>query len=518
MKLLRAVAATAAVALATGIALVSPAHGAEPAAAQQPGGDTATLRGYATDTWRSMAAMADPATGLVSDNIAGDLSAGSRSAYTSPTNIGAYLWSAVSARDLGIISRDDAMHRMRQTLDTLGTLQRDPASGMFFNWYDPRSGAVLRTWPVDGSTITPFLSSVDNGWLAAALMTVRTAEPRLATEANALLAPMDFGFYYDKNARPGVGGELAGGFYEEKPPGCSVVGNYRSRGPDVYYTCNHYDVLNSEPRIASYIGMALGQIPLSHYFTLYRTFPPDCTQFGWQQMQPVGFTHTYMGINVYEGAYQYRGLQFVPTWGGDMFEALMPDMFVPEESWGPKSWGLNDPAYVQGQIRHGLDEAGYGYWGFSPSSDPKGGYTAFGVPSLGMDGGGYPSDEQQTVDDPGIPGCRAAKPAPTWGDGVVTPHASFLALKFAPKAAADNLAKLRAHFDAYGPGGFYDAVAVRSGTVAKRYLSLDQGMTLGALGNYLARDDIRRAFDAGPVQRVIRPLLGIERFNAKPVD
>ncbi len=517
MKLLRAVAATSALALLTGIGLTAPAHAAP---APRTGGDTATLRGYAADTWRSMTAMADPSTGLVSDNIEGDLSPGSRSAYTSPTNIGAYLWSTVAARDLHIIGGREAMARMKQTLDTLGTLHRDAASGMFFNWYDPHSGAVLRTWPVDGSTITPFLSSVDNGWLAAALMTVRTAEPGLAKEANALLAPMDFGFYYDKNARPGVGGELAGGFYEEKPPGCSVLGNYRNRGPDVYYTCNHYDVLNSEPRIASYIGMALGQIPLTHYFTLFRTFPPDCSLYQWQQMQPVGYNHTYMGVNVYEGAYRYEGLQFVPTWGGDMFEALMPDMFVPEETWGPTSWGINDPAYVQGQIRHGLDEAKYGYWGFSPSSDPKikDGYTAFGVPSLGMDQGGYPSDEEQTVDDPGIPGCRPAGPAPKWGDGVVTPHASFLALKFAPKAAVDNLAKLKANFDSYGRGGFYDAVAVRSGTVAKRYLSLDQGMTLGALGNFLAHDDIRSAFDRGPVQRVIAPLLRIERFNAKPVD
>ncbi|GGP64054.1 hypothetical protein GCM10010287_26090 [Streptomyces variabilis] len=30
--------------------------------------------------------------------------------------------------------------------------------------------------------------------------------------------------------------------------------------------------------------------------------------------------------------------------------------------------------YVRGQIDHGLNEAGYGYWGFSPADIPDGGY------------------------------------------------------------------------------------------------------------------------------------------------
>ena len=79
-----------------------------------------------------------------------------------------------------------------------------------------------------------------------------------------------------------------------------------------------------------------------------------------------------------------------------------------------------------------------------------------------------------------------------YGDGVVTPHASFLALRYAPHAALANLANLQRDFDAYGPGGFYDAMAVRSGQVSKRYLSLDQGMVMAALGNALAGDDMRR--------------------------
>ncbi|MGZ4718870.1 DUF3131 domain-containing protein [Oryzihumus sp.] len=153
--------------------------GAPVTAAGDGGIPSATLLRWARDTWASMVAMTDPGTGLVSDNIDGALtSAGSR--YTSPTNIGGYLWSAVVARELGIIGAAECHRRIAQTLTTLGTLKRNAASGQFYNWYDVTDGSVLTTWPDDGSTVHPFLSSVDNGWLAAALMVVRSAEPTLA--------------------------------------------------------------------------------------------------------------------------------------------------------------------------------------------------------------------------------------------------------------------------------------------------------------------------------------------------
>jgi hypothetical protein len=59
-----------------------------------------------------------------------------------------------------------------------------------------------------GEHVDPFLSSVDNGWFAAALMVVRNAEPAFRQQADALLAGMDFGAFYDANqfggTRPGA--------------------------------------------------------------------------------------------------------------------------------------------------------------------------------------------------------------------------------------------------------------------------------------------------------------------------
>ena len=114
----------------------------------------------------------------------------------------------------------------------------------------------------------------------------------------------------------------------------------------------------------------------------------------------------------------------------------------------------------------------------------------------------------------GLPRRRHHRAGASYGDGVVTPHASFLAYRYAPDAALANLAKLRANFDAYGPGGFYDAIAVGSGKVSKRYLSLDQGMIMAALGNALADDDMRRYVSQGAMQDKLEPMMRQEVFAA----
>jgi len=475
-----------------------------------------TLRGYALDTWQSFVVMTYP-NGLTADNV--DAATRAPARYTSPTNIGSYVWSTLAARDLGIITSGEAMRRLRTTLRTLETLERHTWSGQFYNWYDPDTGAKLLVWPNDGSTVYPFLSSVDNGWLAAALMMLRNAVPQLRARADALVASMDFGFYYDGSA-----GLIRGGFWVDPPPQCSTKGNYRGAdaGPDVYYTCHHYGAFNTEPRIASYIGIAMGQIPARHYWKGWRTFPATC-DWGWHEMQPQGENVTYSGtdvdgayaIEVYEGHYSYRGMDFVPSWGGSMFEALMVPLLVPEEEWGPRSWGVNHPLYVRGQIEHGLKEAGYGYWGFSPSNDPDGGYREYGVDPLGMEPNGYASDQERTYVDYGFGECRPAQPPPaSYGRGVVTPHASFLALEFAPGAAFRNLANLRRDFDAYGWGGFYDAIDVKGGVVSRHYLALDQGMIMAAIGNALLADRLQDYFVQGEIQAAIRPLMAMEEFTA----
>ncbi|WP_344739754.1 glucoamylase family protein [Microbacterium awajiense] len=492
--------------VAAGLALGDPAAGAG-----RPGDDD--LHRWAEDTWVSLDAMTDESTGLPADNITGDLATAGE--YTSPTNIGGYLWSTVTARDLGIIDDDEAHARMATTLDTLEQLERNEASGMFYNWYHPATGAKLTSWPDSGDPVHPFLSTVDNGWLAASLRIVREAEPRLADRADALYDSMDFAAYFDPAGAAGLpAGTNRGGFWDEVPPGCSIEAPmYNGSGETAYYTCHHYDTTVSESRIATYLGIANGQIPATALYGTHRTMPPGC-DWAWQEQLPGGEHRVYDGYEVWEGSYSYAGISFVPSWGGSMFEALMPDLLVPETQWGPRSWRVNHPNTVAVQKHHGLEEAGYGAWGFSPASNPFGGYAEYGVDLAGMRSDGYTSDAESTDVDVDRPGCAdGANPQPDFGDGVVTPHAAFLALPYDRRGVLENLAVLEDDLDAYGPGGFYDAVAVRSGTVAQRYLSLDQSMIMAAIGNELTGDSLKRYFVDKEMEKRLRPAMAAQVFS-----
>ena len=493
-KVLRLLALACAAALLTWT--LAPAVPAS-TAGSTAGSDARALRTYATDTWASFVAMTDASSGLPADKLNAD---GSVSVETSTTNIGSYMWSALVAERLGIIGHRELVDRLSRTLSTLEGMERHDPSGQFYNWYDHRTGAKLTIWPPTGEPLTPILSSVDNGWLATGLHLVQRGVPELSKRAGALFDSMNFGFYY----RPDVNRILF--FF----------------APDTGEAPCCYDTIVSESRIASYLGIAKGEIPQKEYFGAWRSFPDTC-DWNWQETRPVGFHQTYFGVDVFEGAYQYAGMRITPAWGGSMFEALMPTLFVPEEVWGARSWRVNHPLWVQAQIHHGLTEAGYGYWGFSPANIPEGGYTAYGVDAIGMNPDGYPSNNDNTFVDHGFAGCPGHDPKPdpppsAYTNGVVTPHASFLALRWAPRQALDNLAKLRRDFKVYTKWGFLDSVNVDSGVVSGSYLALDQGMIMAAIGNALAGDFLRGLFVTSDFAKELRPPIAVERFNASPRD
>src|SRR5262245_39897603 len=149
-----------------------------------PAERNSVLQEYAANTWQSFLGLLYPSTGLAADNVNADTR--ERARYTSPTNIGAYMWSTLAARDAGIISPSEARDRLGVTLNTLQSLERHQYSGMFYNWYDPQTGQKLTVWPPSGDPVYPFLSTVDNGWLAMALLMVSNAVPQLHDQAYAL--------------------------------------------------------------------------------------------------------------------------------------------------------------------------------------------------------------------------------------------------------------------------------------------------------------------------------------------
>jgi len=82
---------------------------------------------------------------------------------TSPTNIGMGLLSNLAAYDFGYCSMGQLLVRTRQTLETLGRMER--YRGHFYNWYDTRSLAPLPP---------RYVSTVDSGNLASNLLVLRT--------------------------------------------------------------------------------------------------------------------------------------------------------------------------------------------------------------------------------------------------------------------------------------------------------------------------------------------------------
>jgi hypothetical protein len=458
--------------------------------------DRKELLRYATDTWRSFERLALPS-GLPADGISCDGNGwGKPWMQTSPTNIAAYFWSTLAADRLTLITHKEANSRLEKTLSTLARMER--FHGFYLNDIDPQTGEALKISPFDSQPRKQLLSSVDNGWLAAALHMVANTQPPLRERAIKLLKPMDFRFFYDPydSADP------------VRHPGLLRVGFWVK--DNSFY--GHYGMLNTEPRIASYLGIALGQLPTDHYYRMHRALPEDRGVQG--QAPRGGGMREYMGVKVVEGSNAHRGARIVPSWGESMFEALMVTLFVPEDNWASRSWGRNHPLYTRAQIEHGLADAAYGSWGFSSASSPRGGYQPYGIKALGTVPGGYLSYDKGGR----VPEVLQEALPPVQSHGVVTSHAVFLALRFAPREAMANLHALAARFPIYGPLGFFDSMDVSAGVVSGCVLALDQGMIMAAIANELGDDCVQHSFSDGLVEQRIRPLLAMEEFNAGPAE
>ena len=83
---------------------------------------------------------------------------------TSPTNMGLYLLSAVSARDFGWVGTTETVERLEATLAAMSSLQR--FRGHFYNWYDTSDLRPLEP---------RYVSTVDSGNLAGHLIAVANA-------------------------------------------------------------------------------------------------------------------------------------------------------------------------------------------------------------------------------------------------------------------------------------------------------------------------------------------------------
>ena len=262
----------------------------------------------------------------------------------------------------------------------------------------------------------------------------------LARSARALVAAMDFHFLFDPMRKL-----LAIGY----------------RVSDGALDAGRYDLLASEARLASFVAIGKGDVPVSHWFRLGRALTP------------------------------VEQDSVLVSWSGSMFEYLMPELVMrtPAGSLLAQTSRL----VVGRQITYG-QERGVP-WGVSESAynvrdvEMTYQYSNFGVPGLGLRRG-------------------------LGEDVVVAPYATALAAMIAPAAAVRNFERLTAG-GAAGAYGFYEALDYTAPrlldsarvAVVRTYMAHHQGMTLVALANVLHDGVMRTRFHAEPSVRATELLL-----------
>ncbi|MGZ8497979.1 MAG: GH36-type glycosyl hydrolase domain-containing protein [Candidatus Binatia bacterium] len=222
-----------------------------------------------------------------------------------------------------------------------------------------------------------------------------------------------------------------------------------------------YDLLASEARLASFVAIAKGDVPATHWFHLGRALTPVD-----------------------------RGSALV-SWSGSMFEYLMPMLVMRSPS--GSLLGQTCALVVRRQKKYGTERGVP--WGVSESAynardlELTYQYSNFGVPGLGLKRG---------LSD----------------DVVIAPYATALAAMIDPKTAAENFARLTA-VGASGRYGFYEALdytATRlpenqAVAVVHAYMAHHQGMSLVALANVLHDGVMRARFHAEPRMQATELLL-----------
>ncbi|MFB6073483.1 MAG: glucoamylase family protein [Haloarculaceae archaeon] len=475
-RLLATGAASVATALGSGLAgATSTGQGTSDPPGAIPAGRSAHsldsfLHGVAAGSYDLVRTFADGETGLVPDRIDvadGEAQPGDR---TSPANVGVQLLSTVAAHDLGIVPERDARSRVARVLDTLESA--DTWNGLFRRWYAVDDGSV------HDSASAANVSTIDNGWLSAGLLVAGRAFDSLGDRARSLVAAQDYSALYEPE------------IYDLFESGFASPGLLHAKyDPDGGGLVGTFGALNAETRIAYYVAIGKGDIPAGSWWQMYRTFPPG-DAYSWTNQDPDGETRTYRtdgdSIDVFEGHYEYFDRAYVPSWGGSMFEALMPSLVVNERALGEANFAANNRRHAQVQVAY-ADESDYDAWGFSPAATPNGGYGVFAVDQLGMSG--YERDD------------------------FVTPHATFLALEYLDEGTIrENLRQFQ-RWGARGDYGFYDSVERATGRVTRSYLILDQAMSIAAIANYLTDGTLRDRFHADPVAGAAEDLLTTETFS-----
>lgn len=218
---------------------------------------------------------------------------------------------------------------------------------------------------------------------------------------------------------------------------------------------SYYDLLASEARIASFISIAKADVPLEHWWALGRPFT------------------------------SVNGKRVLLSWGGTMFEYLMPQLFT--KSYEGSLLAEACKSAVACQIDYG--NARGIPWGISEAAfsgiDARKiyQYRSFGVPGMGLKRG-------------------------LEADLVVSPYSTGLALAVDIQASVKNLYRLAnvSEHDLLSSFGYYESIDFarqrgpygERGVIVYAFMAHHQGMMLIAINNALHEDIMPHRLHSDP--------------------
>ncbi len=321
------------------------------------------------------------------------------------------------------------IRRLRARIKAAGTQGVPGAEGVAaLRWLDELGRRVSGSWVANDAAISKL--------------------HKLIARADKMSREMKFGFLYDEERKLfSIGYNVA----------------------ELRRDNSFYDLLATEARLGSYVAIARGDVPQSHWFSMGRPITG-----------------------------QGRDTALI-SWTGTMFEYLMPNLVMPSYS-----GSLLDQACIAAvryQERYGRKRGVP--WGISESAynaldlSENYRYRAFGLPELGLKRG---------LSD----------------DLVVAPYATQLALGIDPQRALANLRRLSS-LGLEGRYGFYDSIDfTRSrltsneevdrfkGAIAETFMVHHLGMGLVAINNFLSQDSPEGESSLQGADPMVR------RFEAEP--
>lgn len=449
---------------------------------------------------------------------------------TSPTNIGLFLASIMSARDLGYISTWEMLERLDNTITTIEKLKK--WRGHLYNWYDTITLEVLRP---------NYISTVDSGNFIGYLMTLKQGlleyknkpsvdksmvlglkdTSELMKSENEQLSLPDEAF-----SRAMEGDAFTYSGFRELLEAIIEKSDLKrfSWGIKLYKSASTFlkeidceDVHKSNEALILRLGEMIERIdrlieetsflPLfdnkrklfsigyneeeeqltKSYYDLLASEARQASLISIARGE-VKKEHWFMLNRTLTEVNGYKGLI---SWTGTMFEYLMPLLIMKDypdtllhETYDfvircQKDYGSRR------KVPWGVSESGYYNFDFRLSYQ----YKAFGIPSLGLKRG-------------------------LINDTVIAPYATVLALMVNPKEAYKNLTVLkREGLDS--PYGFYEAIDYtperlkrgKKSSIVRSFMAHHQGMSFMALNNVINNNILQERFHREPVIKAVEILM-----------